>query len=162
MKVLGIDPGTGRLGWAIVEKHGSKEELIACDCIETPANTPLSVRLENIFNHLQQIIAEHKPDSAAVEELFFAKNVKTALSVGHARGVVLLCLQQAGVEINDYKPAEIKLAVTGYGNADKKMVQSMVKTILGLKEMIKPDDAADAVAVALTHLAMGKFRALAR
>ncbi len=162
MKVLGIDPGTGRLGWAIVEKENGKEKLIACDCIETPAKTPLAVRLENIFNVLNDVIETHKPEVAAVEELFFAKNVKTALSVGHARGVVLLCLQQDGVPIFNYKPAEIKLAVTGYGNANKKMVQRMVKAILGMKEMIKPDDAADAVAVAITHMAMGKFKRLSR
>lgn len=158
MRVIGIDPGTGRMGWAVIEKSGGKERLLACDCLETPANTPLSVRLQKIFETLNEVVTTYRPDSAAVEDLFFAKNVKTAMSVGHARGVILLCLQLASVPAFDYKPSQIKQAVTGVGNADKLQVQRMVKAILGMSVIIKPDDAADAVAIALTHLAMARFR----
>jgi crossover junction endodeoxyribonuclease RuvC len=156
MRVLGIDPGTGRLGWALVDKTGSREQLVACGCIETSAKTALSIRLAKIYTDLSQLIAEYQPEEAAVEELYFARNVTTALSVGHARGVVILAIALAGIPHYDYKPAEIKLTVTGYGAADKKQVQKMVSLILKLKEEIKPDDAADAVAVALTHLAKSK------
>ncbi len=158
MRVMGIDPGTGRLGWAIVDKNGHQETLVACGCLATPAKTALAVRLEKIYDLLNQLIADYSPQQAAVEELFFVKNVKTGISVGHARGVVLLAFQQAGIPVADYKPAEIKQAVTGMGNADKKQVQKMVKEILGMKAVVEPDDAADAVAVALTHLALSKFR----
>ena len=154
MKVLGIDPGTGRTGWAIVEKDGGKEKLLECGCLETKAHTPLPDRLKKIYQKVSDLIKKHEPSEAAIEKIFFSKNVRTAMSVGHARGVVLLACRLADIEIFSYGPSQIKSSVTGYGNAPKKQVQEMVKSILNLKEVPKPDDAADAVAVALTHLAI--------
>ncbi len=152
MKVLGIDPGTGRMGWAIVEKEKGKEKLIDCGCLETPANTPLPIRLEKIYLFLTKLIKEHKPDSASIEDLFFFKNQKTVMSVGAARGVIILVCKQAKLNIALYTPLQIKSSIAGYGHADKQQVQFMVKNILKLKEVPQPDDAADAVAAALTHM----------
>ena len=163
MKILGIDPGTGRLGWAIIEvksqklkvKSGGQKkngpELISCGLIETPGKTPLPDRLSVIYEQLEKIIKKYRPDQLAIEELFFVKNVKTAISVSHARGVAMLSAKLANLEIFEYKPNEIKLAVTGYGHANKDQIVKMLK--LHLKGCsIKQDDTADAVAVALTHL----------
>ncbi len=155
MKILGIDPGTGRLGWAVLEKNGPKEKLLACGCIETAAHTALGIRLAKIYTDLTQIIAEYRPETAAVEELFFSKNITTAIAVAHARGVAILALALAGIPYADYTPNVIKQAITSSGKADKKQMQKMVGLILGIRETIKPDDAADAVAVALTHSAVG-------
>lgn len=152
MRILGVDPGTGRLGWAIVEKEKGIESLIDCGCIETPPHTDLNIRLEIIFNTLNRIIRENKPDEASVEDLFFATNRKTAISVGAARGVVLLACQLAKLKISSYTPLQIKSAVTGYGSADKKQVEFMVKQILKIKELKQIDDTIDAIAAALTHL----------
>lgn len=160
MRVLGVDPGTGRLGWAIVEKEKGKESLIDCGCIETPAHTDLNVRLEIIFNTLNRIIRENKPDEASVEDLFFATNRKTVMSVGAARGVVLLVCQLAKLKISSYTPLQIKSAITGYGAADKKQVEFMVKQILKSSVIAREgndrgdlhDDTVDAIAAALTHL----------
>ncbi len=151
MKVLGIDPGTGRLGWAIGEKQKGKESMVECGCFETKANSDQADRLLKIFNFLNQLIIKHKPDAAAVENLFFANNAKTVMSVSEARGVVLLACKQAGMDVNSYTPLQIKSALTGYGKADKKQVQYMVVQILKLDKVPQPDDAADAVAAALTH-----------
>lgn len=155
MKILGIDPGTGRVGWAVLEKEKGKESLLAYGCIETKTNTPLPERLEIIFMKVRELISDHQPAEVAVEELFFTNNVKTAMSVGQARGVVLLACRLEGRESFAYTPSQVKMAVTGYGNADKKQVQEMVKRILRLEVIPKPDDAADAVAVALSHSAVG-------
>lgn len=152
MKVLGIDPGTGRLGWGIVIHEKGSDALEICGCFETKANTELPLRLEKIFLFLQGLIAQYKPDAVAVESLFFATNAKTAFDVGAARGVILLAAQQAKLPITQYTPLQIKSSVVGYGQADKKQVQFMVTKILHLKETPKPDDAADAVAIALTHI----------
>jgi len=154
MKILGIDPGTGRTGWAVIETINGQEKLVDAGCWETAANTPLPQRLKKINQKLQKLIKKHKPKEAAIEELFFSKNVKTAMSVGQARGVVLLTLELAGITCYSYGPSKIKSSVTGYGKAPKKQVQQMVKNILDLDEVPSPDDAADAVAVALTHLAI--------
>lgn len=151
MKVLGIDPGTGRMGWAILEKIKGKEKLIDCGCLETPAHTPLPVRLEKIHLFLTTLIAKHKPQAVSIEDLFFFKNQKTVMAVGAARGVIILACKQAKLNINLYTPLQIKSSLTGYGQADKKQVQFMVKNILSLKKPPQPDDAADAVAAALTH-----------
>ena len=151
MKVLGIDPGTGRLGWAIVEKKKGKESMIECGCFETKKNSDQADRLLKIFNFLDQLIKKHKPDAAAIENLFFANNAKTVMSVSEARGVVLLVCKQAGMDVNSYTPLQIKSALTGHGKADKKQVQYMVVKILKLDKVPQPDDAADAVAAALTH-----------
>lgn len=156
--VLGIDPGTGRLGWAILEKnkeyriHNRGEiRLINCDLIESPSKTPLPERLELIFSSLTKIIKKYSPDEMAIEELFFVKNVKTGISVAHARGVAMLTAKQKNMEIFEYKPNEIKLGICGYGHADKKQMMRMLKLHLPSCS-IEQDDTADAVAVALYHL----------
>lgn len=158
MRIIGIDPGTGRLGWAVIEKNAGKEKIVQYGCIETVAHTALGLRLAKIFTDLNKIIELHQPDEAAMEELFFSKNITTAISVSHARGVALLSFALAGIPCSSYTPNVIKQAVTGNGRADKKQVQKMVGLILGIKETIKPDDAADAVAVALTHSATRKVK----
>ncbi len=152
MKVISIDPGTGRLGWAILEKKEGKESLIECGCLETKAHTSLEIRLELIYEHITAKILEHKPDQFTCESLFFATNAKTAFDVGAARGVILLAAQKAHLPISQYTPLQVKSSLTGYGQADKKQIQFMVTKILHLKETPKPDDAADAVAIGLTHL----------
>lgn len=156
-KVLGIDPGTGRMGWAIVEKNKGKEALIDAGCLETPPRTPLSDRLLIIHQFLGQLIKKHCPDQAAVEELFFATNAKTAFDVGAARGVILLALAQDNIPTSHYSPVKIKSSVAGYGKADKKQIEYMICQILKLKSAPKPDDAADAMAVALTHLSNARI-----
>ncbi len=151
MKILGIDPGTGRTGWSVVEIDKSVEKLLACGCVQTAVHTPLPERLETIFHQLEQVIDQFQPDQAAVEELFFATNAKTAMSVSQARGVILLALQLGKIPIFNYTPLQVKSAITGYGQADKKQVERMVLAILRLKESPKPDDVVDAIAIALTH-----------
>lgn len=151
MRILGIDPGTGILGFGVidVDKRG-KATLVDGGVIRTPAHQADSDRLVTIYDELHEIITELKPELMSVEKLFFAQNVTTAMSVSQARGVVLLCGKQHGMELYEYTPLEIKMAVTGYGKADKKQVQEMVRVILGLETVPKPDDAADAIAAALT------------
>jgi crossover junction endodeoxyribonuclease RuvC len=152
MLVLGIDPGTARTGFGLVgdDAQGALQ-LVTFGVISTPANVPQAERLHILHSELQKLIDEHKPDEAAVERLYFQKNVSTAMSVGQARGVILLALQQAGLPIEEYGPQEIKQAVTGYGGADKTQMQHMVKTLLTMPEIPKPDDAADALAIAICH-----------
>lgn len=152
MKVIGIDPGTGRVGWSVVESNSGKYNLIECGCFETKAKTELPSRLELIYDFLTDLIQMHQPDAFAAESLFFANNQKTAFDVGAARGVILLSAQKSSLPIFQYTPLQVKSSLTGYGQADKKQIQFMVTKILKLKEMPKPDDAADAVAVALSHL----------
>ncbi len=151
MIIIGIDPGFGKCGVALVE-DGKKPKLIFADCIETDKGQTPGERLQEIKEALDHIIKKYRPDEAAVEELFFAKNAKTAMGVGQARGVILLALAEAGVKAFPYKPAEIKLTVAGVGNADKKQVQKMVKLHLKDNDSIVQDDTADGVAVALCHL----------
>lgn len=152
MRVLGIDPGTGRLGWAVLEKKAGLETLLECGCVETAAKTDLSTRLEIIFNELNQIIRQYQPEEASVEELFFATNRKTAMSVAAARGVVLLACRLAKLKVNHYTPLQIKSSLTGYGSADKKQVEFMVKQILKVEDLPQLDDTIDAIAAGLTHL----------
>jgi crossover junction endodeoxyribonuclease RuvC len=151
MIILGIDPGTATTGYGLVEKKGQKVKVLDYGCILTPAKVPLAERLEKIANELEEIIKDKKPVQVAVEELFFAANSKTAIAVGQARGVILLVSQKAKVSIFEYTPLQVKMALTGYGRADKKQMQEMVKTLLSLPEIPKPDDAADALAIALCH-----------
>ena len=151
MRILGIDPGTGILGFGIVEAERGKFALVDGGVIRTPVKEDDAVRLLTIYEELTDIIAHTNPEVMSVEKLFFARNVTTAMTVAQARGVVLLCGMQAGLEIHEYTPMQIKLAVTGYGKADKKQMQEMVRVILGLETVPKPDDAADAIAAALTH-----------
>jgi len=154
MRIIGIDPGTGILGFGVVDIIDGKAKLIDAGVITTPAHTPLDERLEDIFDSLQEIIASTKPDCMSIEKLFFAKNVTTAISVSHARGVAMLVGRKNGLSIYEYTPLQIKQTITGYGKADKKQIQEMIKIQLGLKQIPKPDDAADALAVAITHSLM--------
>lgn len=155
--VLGIDPGTATTGWSIVEEIGSHEQLIDCGAILTDKKDALPKRIAQIYDAVFGIIKKYRPNYLAIEELFFVKNVKTGIAVGQARGVILLCAEQAGLEICEFKPSEIKQAVCGYGAADKKQVQAMVKLRLGLEKPITQDDTADAVAIALTSLQTHKY-----
>ncbi len=151
MRILGIDPGTGILGFGIIQMVHGKPQLVDAGVIRTPVHEDDAVRLLTIYEELTDIITATKPRIMSVEKLFFARNVTTAMTVAQARGVVLLCGQQAGLELFEYTPMQIKQAVTGYGKADKKQVQEMVRVHLGLGEVPKPDDCADALAAALTH-----------
>jgi len=151
MRILGIDPGTGILGFGVIEVIKGKVALIDAGVIRTPVKEDDAVRLVTIFEELTTIIKDTKPDEMAVEKLFFAQNVTTAMTVAQARGVVLLAGKQAGLVIAEYTPLQIKQALTGYGRAEKKQIQEMVRVLLGLKEVPKPDDCADALAAALTH-----------
>lgn len=151
MIILGVDPGTATTGYGIVRKEGQKHTLLKYGCILTPAKTPLCDRLDVIFDELSRIIDEYRPDHIAVEELFFAANSKTAIAVGQARGVILLAGKKKNLPVHEYTPLEVKMALTGYGRADKNQIQQMVKTLLNLKEVPKPDDAADALAIAICH-----------
>ena len=153
MLVLGIDPGTAITGYGLVREIGGRQaELVDYGVIRTPSGQPMAQRLKQLFHDLTNVIAEHRPDEAAVEELFFSRNVTTALSVGQARGVALLAAAEAGLPVHEYKPREIKQAVVGYGNASKEQIQQMVRVLLGIDEIPRPDDAADAVAVAICHI----------
>lgn len=149
MRIIGIDPGTGILGFGVIDVLGGKTRLVTAGVIRTPAHTPLPERLGEIYDGLSQIIDETKPSMMAIEKLFFARNVTTAMSVSHARGVAMLTGHQAGLDIEEYTPLQIKQTVTGYGKADKKQVQEMVRIQLGLQEVPKPDDCADALAAAI-------------
>jgi crossover junction endodeoxyribonuclease RuvC len=152
MRIIGIDPGTGILGFGIIEANKSgKATLVDGGVIRTPVKEDDAVRLQTIFDELTDIIIETKPTEMAVEKLFFAQNVTTAMTVAQARGVVLLCGMQAGLKIAEYTPLQIKQALTGYGRAEKKQMQEMVRVILGLKAVPQPDDCADALAAAITH-----------
>lgn len=151
MRIIGIDPGTGILGFGVIDVSGNgSARMVDAGVIRTPANTPDSDRLFTIYEDLVEIVKTQKPTIMSVEKLFFARNVTTAMSVSQARGVVLLCGKQLGLELHEFTPLQIKQAVTGYGKAEKKQVQEMVRTLLGLSEVPKPDDCADALAAALT------------
>lgn len=149
MRIIGIDPGTGILGFGVIDYKNGKTTMVDAGVITTPAHTPLPDRLLEIYEGLTGIIAETKPSVMAIEKLFFAQNVTTAMSVSHARGVAMLTGRQANLEIEEYTPLQIKQTLTGYGRADKKQVQEMVKIQLGLSVVPKPDDAADALAAAI-------------
>jgi len=153
MLALGVDPGTETTGFALVEedKNGNLRS-VQYGIIKTSKEEDPARRLQIIFEKMKEIIELHRPDTGAVEKLFFQRNVTNAIAVGQARGVILLALADAGLEIAEYSPQEVKQAVTGYGNAEKKQIQIMVKTLLGLDEIPKPDDAADAIAIAICHL----------
>lgn len=152
MRVLGIDPGTATMGWGIVEEDGSGGlSLVDYGAFTTSKDLSLSRRLQLLYNDLTALLLQYHPDSAGVEELFFSKNVTTAISVSHARGIVLLALANADVPVEEYRPMAVKLAVTGYGHADKGQIQEMVRLQLGLDRIPKPDDAADALAIAICH-----------
>ncbi len=149
---LGIDPGTAIVGYAVVAAKGNELAMLTCNVIITPAHTPLAERFHHIYHRLIEIIQTYKPQEAAMEELFFAKNARTAMTVGQARGVIMLALANGGLPISEYTPKEVKQAVTGYGSAGKEQVGEMVRILLKLQTVPRPDDAADAAAVAICHL----------
>jgi len=158
--VLGIDPGTATTGYGIVEASGQELRALVSGVIRTSPDQTLSARLQGIHGQIRQLAEEWQPDEAAVEELFFSRNVRTAMNVGQARGVAILALADAGLSIAEYTPLSIKQAVTGYGSADKTQMQEMVKLLLGLSEIPRPDDAADALAVAICHLHSARLKKL--
>ena len=151
MRILGIDPGYGITGFGLVEAERGQFRLLRCGAITTPANTDFSWRLEVIYNDMVELLRVTKPDVVAIEELFFGQNVTTGIGVAQSRGVILLAIRQAGLEVYSYKPMQIKQSVVGYGGATKRQVQDMTKRLLHLDAMPKPDDAADAIAIALCH-----------
>lgn len=150
MRVIGIDPGTALMGYGVIEGAHGRHRAVAYGKLETPAGLPAPRRLLHLYEGVQGLIRAHGPDVLAVEELFFGRNVTTAICVGQARGVVLLAAAQAGLPVAEYTPMQVKLAVTGWGRADKAQVQQMVRVRLNLREVPRPDDVADALAVALT------------
>ncbi len=151
MRILGIDPGYGITGFGILEAQRGRCQLLRCGAITTPPNTDFNWRLGEIYNNMTELLQLAQADAVAIEELFFGNNVTTGIKVAQARGVILLAVQQAGVPVFEYKPMQVKQAVVGYGNATKHQVMDMTKRILGLPAVPKPDDAADAVAIALCH-----------
>ncbi len=151
MRILGIDPGYGITGFGLIEASRSSCQLLRCGAITTPAGMDFSARLEIIYEDMRQLLEVAKPDAVAIEELFFGQNVTTGIGVAQSRGVILLAIRQAGLEVTSYKPMQVKQAVVGYGNATKHQVQDMTKRLLHLQQLPKPDDAADAIAIALCH-----------
>lgn len=160
MIILGIDPGTATTGFGVIEVKDDNINLLDYGCITTKANSPLAKRLNQISSDINEIISMWKPDQIAMEELFFSKNVKSAIHVAHARGALMQKIADNGYEVHEYKPQHVKEAVSGYGRADKKQVQKMVQLILKMDHLPKPDDAADALAVAICHLNHSKVHAL--
>jgi crossover junction endodeoxyribonuclease RuvC len=160
MRVLGIDPGTAIMGFGIVEERGSELHALGYGALLTAAGEALPVRLLALYKGLQDLIGVHQPSAMAIESLFFNRNVRTALAVGHARGVALLAAAQAELPVVEYTPQQVKSAVVGYGGAAKDQVQKMVATLLGLREVPRPDDAADALAIAICHLHSARFSAI--
>jgi crossover junction endodeoxyribonuclease RuvC len=158
--ILGIDPGTAITGYGLVREQDDRLFLVECGVITTGAGQALPLRLQAIYQGLANLVRRHQPDAAAVEELFFSRNARTALAVGHARGVALLALADAGLPIAEYKPMQVKQAITGYGGADKQQVQEMVRLLLDLESAPQPDDAADAVAIAICHVHASRLAAL--
>ncbi len=159
MRILGLDPGTATTGYGIIDAADGRLTLVAYGVVSTPAGDPPAERLQSIFHQLRALLAEHRPDTAGVEQVFFGRNITTAIAVGQARGVLLLALAEAGVAVSEYSPPKVKEAVTGYGKAEKAQVQLMVRHLLDLAETPRPDDAADALAVAIAHAQHESFRA---
>ena len=151
MRILGIDPGYGITGFGVIDSQRGQSKLVTCGAITTPAGMDFSARLEIIYEDMRRLLEEVKPDAVAIEELFFGQNVTTGIGVAQSRGVILLAVRQAGLEVTSYKPMQVKQAVVGYGNATKHQVQDMTKRLLHLQAMPTPDDAADAIAIALCH-----------
>ena len=152
MKIFGIDPGSERTGYGCIDTDGSRHRLVACGALKAPAHTSFPDRLLVIHAGLSSLLAQHRPDCVAIENVFHARNVRSALKLGHARGVALLAASQAGVAVVEYAPAEIKRAVVGFGRAEKQQIGQMVKLLLGLEAVPSPHDAADALAVAVCHV----------
>jgi crossover junction endodeoxyribonuclease RuvC len=151
MRILGIDPGIAIVGYGVIDKEGNRYKTVAYDAVTTRAHTPLEERLEKVYTGINEIIKIYKPDAMSIEELFFNNNAKTALTVGQARGVIILAAVQNHVPVYEYTPLQVKQALTGYGRASKSQIQQMMKSMLALTEIPKPDDVADALAIAVCH-----------
>ena len=151
MRILGIDPGYGITGFGLIEADRGQFQLLNCGAITTPPNTDFSWRLNVIYNDMVELLRVAQPEAVAIEELFFGQNVTTGIGVAQSRGVILLAIHQAGLPVFQYKPMQVKQSVVGYGNATKHQVQDMTRRLLNLNAMPKPDDAADAIAIALCH-----------
>ena len=151
MVILGLDPGTATTGYGVIRVLGNRFQMLEYGIISTPAKNPMEKRLEMIYDNLQELLQKWQPDQAAVEELFFNQNITKSITVGQARGVLLLCCAQNNVLLAEYTPLQVKQALVGYGRADKKQMQAMVKAILNLETVPKPDDTADALAAAICH-----------
>ena len=151
MRILGIDPGYGITGFGLIEANRGSSRLLQCGAITTPAGMDFSARLEIIYEDMRQLLEQTKPEAVAIEELFFGQNVTTGIGVAQSRGVILLAIRQAGLEVTAYKPMQVKQAVVGYGLAEKQQVMDMTRRLLKLKAVPKPDDAADALAIAICH-----------
>lgn len=151
MRILGIDPGIAIVGFGIIEKQGSQLRPVQYGSIQTKAGLSVPLRLKQIFEAMQELLSTYQPDEVSVEKLFFTKNVTNGITVGHARGVILLSAELAGISVFEYTPMQVKQAITGYGGAQKKQIQEMVRILLQLKETPKPDDVADALGIAITH-----------
>lgn len=160
LRILGIDPGTATTGWAIVEEDKINTRLVACGCVNTSKLHSDADRLVEIGHDIGSLIKKYKPDEAAIEDLFFFKNLKTAITVAQARGVILYEIKKNRVPLSSYTPLQVKQALTGYGRAEKKQIQVMVKNILKLRSAPKPDDAADAIAIAICHLNSRRMKLL--
>ena len=160
MVILGIDPGLAHTGWGIIEERRGEVRCRAYGCIETSAGSPLAVRLSHIAHDLKDVVERYRPDTAAVESIYFGANVRSAIPTAHARGAALVALSECALEIGEYTPMQIKQALTGYGRADKKQIQQVVASLLKLKNIPRPDDAADALAIALCHAFTSRFGTL--
>ena len=160
MIILGIDPGYATVGYGVIEADGMHFRTVDYGAVTTPAKTPFDIRLEMIYDGICELCDRYKPDAASVEELFFNTNITTGIAVGHSRGVILLALRKSGVDFYEYTPLQVKQSVVGYGRAEKKQVMIMTKTILGLERMPRPDDAADALALAVCHAHSAKSQLL--
>jgi crossover junction endodeoxyribonuclease RuvC len=158
MVIIGIDPGIAIVGWGVLEYSGSKFKVLGYGSIQTPAGMPTEDRLCAVYKELKDIINKYKPDHMAIEELFWNTNQKTGISVAEARGVILLCAELLGVEIFEYTPLQVKQSIVGYGRAEKNQVITMVQMFLNIKEKITPDDAADALAIAICHAHAGSSK----
>ena len=160
MIILGIDPGYATVGYGVIETDGMRFRTVDYGAVTTRANTPFDIRLEMIYDGICELCGRYKPDAASVEELFFNTNITTGIAVGHSRGVILLALRKSGVDFYEYTPLQVKQSVVGYGRAEKKQVMIMTKTLLGLERMPRPDDAADALALAVCHAHSAKSQLL--
>lgn len=160
MIILGLDPGTAITGFGVIEKNDQGIDYVNCGCITTCAGMPMPERLQCIYEDTKKIITKYKPDAVAIEDLFFFRNVTTVIKVSQARGVLILAACKKSLPIFEYKPLQIKMALTGYGRADKKQMQQMVKSVLSLSDIPKPDDAADGLAIAICHANSEKLQNL--
>ena len=151
LRIFGIDPGIATIGFAVLDAEVNQLKLQTCGVITTPAHTSLSSRLSRIYSDMEELLIQFKPDAVSIEELFFNTNITTGISVAHGRGVILLACERNGIPVTEYTPLQVKQAVTGYGRADKKQVMEMVRRLCSLNDIPKPDDAADAVALAICH-----------